>query len=258
MKAVICTSNGIRHKFFANSIIENIDDGLIISEVNSNDSSLNKEEDESIIEHFNIRHKTELEKFSGNDFFRGKILPVLYKELNLEYVYDIIKQFSPDVLIVFGSSIIREPLLSLLPNRMINLHLGLSPYYRGSGTNFWPFINNDLGYVGSTILHLDAGIDTGKIIAHVRPKIEKNDNVHTIGCKVIEDSIPVVLKIIEKMKKGEKINYVEQWKIKNEKYYKNKDFTHQILEEYKKNLTDGIIEKYLRNPIFPKKLVTLN
>ena len=258
MKVVICTNNGIRHKFFANSIIENIDEGLIISEVNSSDFRLDEKEDESIIEHFNIRHKTELEKFPGNDFFRGKTLPILYKELNTQYVYDVIKQFSPDMLIVFGSSIIKKPLISLLANKIINLHLGLSPYYRGTGSNFWPFINNDLGYVGSTILQLDAGIDTGKIIAQVRPKFEKNDNVHTIGCKVIEKSVPIILKVIEKMKKGEKINYVEQWKIENEKYYKDKDFTREILEEYKKNLDDGIIEKYLTNPISPKKLITLN
>ena len=51
MKAVICTSNGIRHKFFANSITSVIDETLIISESNTNDANqLTTNDDSSIID----------------------------------------------------------------------------------------------------------------------------------------------------------------------------------------------------------------
>jgi len=179
-------------------------------------------------------------------FFSGKIIPLVYREANLQYTYEMIKEFNPDLMIVFGSSIIKEPLLSLKPNKFINLHLGLSPYYKGSGTNFWPFVNQELEYVGSTILHLDPGIDTGDIITHVRPKIEIGDNVHTVGCKVIKESVSVIIEILEKVKKGEKLKRVKQWKIENEKYYRNKDFNKDILLKYKQNLQNGLIEKYLK------------
>ena len=39
----------------------------------------------------------------------------------------------PDVVLVFGTGILREPLLSEFEGRIINIHLGLSPYYRGAG-----------------------------------------------------------------------------------------------------------------------------
>lgn len=260
MKIAVCTSNGIRHKYFANSISFNVDDTLIISESNSNDAnSINTDEyDSSITEHFNLRYKTEMEKFQNNDFFKGKVVPLLYREINLEYTFNIIKNFNPDLMIVFGSSIIKEPLLSLLPNKIINLHLGLSPYYRGSGTNFWPFVNNELGHVGSTILKIDPGIDTGDIICHVRPKIDTGDNVHTIGCKVIEESVSVIHKIIERIKNNENITSTKQWNVENEKYYKNKDFTKEILLQYKKNLENGIVENYIKNPYTPERLISLN
>tara|TARA_B100000029_G_scaffold500576_1_gene572526 strand:+ start:1274 stop:2056 length:783 start_codon:yes stop_codon:yes gene_type:complete len=260
LKVVICTSNGIRHKYFANSISSVVDDALIISESNSNDANptIIDEHDSSIIEHFNLRYKTEMEKFHNNDFLEGKVVPLLYREINLDYTFNIIKNFNPDLMIVFGSSIIKEPLLSLLPNKIINLHLGLSPYYRGSGTNFWPFVNNELGYVGSTILKIDSGVDTGDIICHVRPNIEIGDNVHTIGCKVIQESISVIHEILERIKNNEKITSTKQWAIKNEKYYKNKDFTKEILLQYKKNLEDGIVENYIKNPFTPERLISLN
>ena len=35
-------------------------------------------------------------------------------------------------------------------SKIINAHLGLSPYYRGSGTNIFPFVNKEIEYVGVT------------------------------------------------------------------------------------------------------------
>lgn len=256
MKVVIFTSNGIRHKFFANSICNQVENCLIISESNPNDAE--DKSNSKIRNHFKLRYETERKMFFGNDFFEGKVIPVMYKEANLQYVFEIVKKFNPDLMIVFGSSIIKEPLLSLKPNHFINLHLGLSPYYRGSGTNFWPFVNDELEYVGSTILHLDPGIDTGDIITHVRPKFEIGDNVHTVGCKVIKESILIFTKILIKVKHGESLNRVKQWKVENEKYYKNKDFDEKVLDEYNKNLKNGMIERFIKSSKKKIKLIPLN
>ena len=166
MKIVILTSNSLRHKFLANTLSSYCDDALIISECKPQNLSFNDSKELTEIEnHFLLRDETEKSFFPNDNYFIPKTLPILYKEVNSEYIYEIIKSFKPDAMFVFGSSIIREPLISLLPpGHIINLHLGLSPYYRGSGTNFWPFVNSELEYLGSTILHLDAGIDTGDIL----------------------------------------------------------------------------------------------
>jgi phosphoribosylglycinamide formyltransferase 1 len=248
MKIVIFTSNLLRHKFFANSLSSLVDDALIISECRGSDNIDLKDNSSSIDQHFKLRSNVEEKFFSGNDFFSGKVLPLLYKEVNLQSTFETVKKFQPDLMLVFGSSIIHEPLISLLkPGRFINLHLGLSPYYRGSGTNFWPFINNELEYVGSTILHLDSGIDTGDIVCHVLPKIKLGDDVHTVGCRVIEESVKKLSKIILSIKQGNELPRTKQWKIPDEKYYKNNDFNENILLEYKKNLQNGLIEKFLQS-----------
>ena len=72
-----------------------------------------------------------------------------------------IKKNNPDIIIVYGSSII-APLTNDFKNKIINVHLGLSPYYRGSGTNFYPILNSKPEYIGVTFMFLDKGIDTGK------------------------------------------------------------------------------------------------
>jgi phosphoribosylglycinamide formyltransferase 1 len=253
MKIVIFTSNSLRHKYLANSLSSLVDDSLIISECKSSDDYDEKNDFSLIDEHFKLRYETEKKYFSDNKFFIGNVLPLMYKEVNLKSTFDIVKKFQPDLMIVFGSSIIREPYLSLLaPGRFINLHLGLSPYYRGSGTNFWPFVNEELQFVGSTILHLDSGIDTGDIICHVLPKIELKDDVHTIGCKVIQESVKQLSKIILLIQQDMELPRIKQWKINNEKYYKNNDFNEKILLDYKEKLRNGLIENFLKSTKYPK------
>ena len=257
MKIVVLTSNSLRHKFLANTLSSYCDDALIISECKPQTSSFDDSKNYTKIEnHFLLRDKTEKSFFPNDNYFISKTLPILYKEVNSPYVYEVIKNFKPDILIIFGSSIIKEPLLSLLPTgHIINLHLGISPYYRGSGTNFWPFVNNQLEYLGSTILHLDAGIDTGDIICHVRPKIELNDNVHTLGCKIIKSSVESLIKIIKLLDEGKKLNRVKQWDVKD-RYYKTKEFDEIVLSKYKNNLKNDVIKDYLESE--DKKIILVN
>lgn len=247
MKIVIFTSNGIRHKFFANMLSKEVDDCLVVVETKQQDNSeIEKNSSLIIKEHFNERMKTELKYFKNNDFFISKTLPVLNQEGNSSYVHQIIKKFKPDTIFVFGSSILKDKILNLVPSgNFFNMHLGLSPYYRGSGTNFWPFVNNELDYVGATILHLDPGIDTGDIVLHVRPTFKENDTVHTIGCKVIKQGTLSAIKIIKQLKKGEKIQRVKQWKISDAKYYRVNDFNENALKVYKKNIQKNIIKTFL-------------
>ena len=252
MKIVIFTGNSVRHKFVANSLTKEIDDSLVISECTPFDSS---QLDTLIQKHFHLRNQAELDFFSGNDYFNSKTLPILYNEVNLPYVYKIVKEFNPDMMFVFGSSIIKEPLLSITKNKFINLHLGLSPYYRGSGTNFWPFVNNELEFVGSTLLHLDPGIDTGDIIEHVRPEFELGDTAHTVGCKVIQKSVKHLIKFLNFVKDEKTLPRVKQWNIENSRYYKNSDFDEKILLQYYKNLEDGIVKNFISGKTKKLKLV---
>ena len=244
----------------ANNLSKEADDCLVIVESKPHDSNEfeSNSVSKSIQNHFYERYKTESEFFKGNDIFLSKTFPVIYREANISNVYHTIKKFQPDAIFVFGSSILKDKTLKLVePGRFVNLHLGLSPYYRGSGTNFWPFVNNELEYVGVTILHLDPGIDTGDIITQLRPNFDKNDNVHSVGCKVIEKGTATLIQILNQLKEGKPLNRVKQWKISNEKYYRIKDFNEKAIEVYKKNLENKIVEKYISSPKKEIKLVEL-
>ena len=67
--------------------------------------------------------------------------------------------------IVFGASYIKGWLCDyLVSNRAINIHIGMSPFYRGSSCNFWACFDENYEYVGATLHLLSVGLDSGKII----------------------------------------------------------------------------------------------
>ena len=68
-----------------------------------------------------------------------------------------------DWIVVYGSSMIREPLLSQISPKAVNLHAGWAPQYRGSHCNFWALHDGQPEYVGMTIQTLDRDVDAGAI-----------------------------------------------------------------------------------------------
>ena len=76
-----------------------------------------------------------------------------------------------DLVIVFGSSYIKGWLAdALIAKNAVNLHMGISPQYRGSACNFWALFDNNPHLVGATIHRLAKSLDSGSVIQHVRPE----------------------------------------------------------------------------------------
>jgi folate-dependent phosphoribosylglycinamide formyltransferase PurN len=149
----------------------------------------------------------------------------------------------PDLIAAYGCSIIREPLLSAFPRRFLNVHLGLSPYYRGGGTNFWPLVNGEPEYVGVTFMYIDAGIDTGEVIHQMRARIFPGDTIHQIGHRLIVDMTPVYARLLTGLAA---LPSMEQPATpKDEKYYRRKDFSEEAVKRMYDNIADGMIDTYL-------------
>ena len=108
-----------------------------------------------------------------------------------------INKIKPNLIVSFGCSLIKDPLLKKYKKKFLNIHLGLSPYYRGSATNFWPFVNNELQFVGVSFLRIDDGIDTGPIIHQIRPDFELGDTIHDVGNKLIIKMADETQKVIK-------------------------------------------------------------
>ncbi len=255
MKLGVLTSTGIRHRYFA----RRMDDAFGIAAVGYEETGydpssvrtaeLTREEREIVAAHFAGREREEARFFGDRAGFLKeaagrRVRRIAPGSLNTEETLRLLAEAGVDTVAVYGTNLIREPLLSAFAGRMVNLHLGLSPYYRGTATNFYPLLNEEPQYVGATIHLIDAGIDSGPILRHARPRIEAGDGPHTIGCKAIEAGIEAMIAVLRSFD-SVRLRAVPQWPVPDAKLYLRKDYhPRQVVELYRK-LETGLIERYV-------------
>ena len=244
MKVLLLRANGLRHQALS-SILQNA--GHLSAEVvESKSPSTMQSTSPLVIQHFEAREQSE------KDFFQFLINPltscpklgVEYGQLNSNSVFDFIDEIEFDVTITFGVSILHSILIQKLRNEILGIHLGLSPYYRGSGTNFFPFVNSQLAAVGYTLMHLSPGIDDGEIIHQGRAPVVLGDSIHTIGNRNITKMMIDIVELLDL-----KFDFsAEKNRIMTDgKLYKRRDFTQEALREALKNIESGLIANYLVN-----------
>jgi len=104
------------------------------------------------------------------------VLPTRMGELSHFLPKELEAVLSADRYVVFGSSWIRGWLAEeLIARGALNLHMGMSPFYRGSACNFWALWDECPELVGATIHYLARGLDDGDIVRHVVPVPDVND-----------------------------------------------------------------------------------
>ena len=60
------------------------------------------------------------------------------------------------------------------------------------------------------------------------------------------------------VEQGKELKRVKQWNVSNSKYYKNKDFNEKILNTYKENLKNSLIQNYVLSTKKSLKLISLD
>ena len=249
MKAIMLTSTFRRHQFVANTVAEGCD----LAGVWQEEKTFRPEryaadaDDEAVIQrHFAARDDSEARYFDADAALRlrpgATRRHVAGGGCSDPAEVALMAAARPDVVLVFGTGLLREPLLSAFHGRIINIHLGLSPYYRGAGTNFWPLVNREPEYVGATIHYLDAGIDTGPIISHARPLIERGDGPHDLGNKTIVAAAHALLRAAAAHTSGVARAVPQSG---GGRLYQRKDFNAGAVRSLYRNFETGMIDEYL-------------
>ena len=197
--------------------------------------------------HFKTRHNNEHDFFSDFIEFlpdKSNSKQIRKGEINDIKIVDEIINLSPDLIVTYGCSIIKPKLINAFKNKIINVHLGLSPYYFGSGTNFHSLANNELHFFGYTFMYMDQGIDTGEIIHQGRPDVFPFDSPHQIGNRLIKKMVKDFIKLIVNFDSVKKIKSTNEYVGKT---YKIKDASEKVTIEMYKNFNEGLVFNYLKS-----------
>ena len=259
-KILIISGDLLKHKYVAIKLLKKFKKARVIFEKYPKNIFTNYSKDKSkvLIDHFKkvlFYEKKYFEKFckKNSAFLRKKTLFNLKKGgLNSQRVFLQIKENKPDLIILNATSLIKKKLINSFKNKIINIHAGLTPYYRGAGCNVWTFYNKELEYTGVTIHFINKKIDDGKILNQSQSIFKKNDNTHTIGCKNAKLSVQLIIDTIKYFEKKPDYKGKKIISKKNKVFYK-KDFTKNVIIKINELIKNGLVKNF----IFPKKKIKL-
>jgi methionyl-tRNA formyltransferase len=141
--------------------------------------------------------------------------PELVREvphINHPQVLELAHAQQPDLIAVFGTSLLRGDLLRQGGLGIINLHGGLSPEYRGADCTFWALYNGEPEKVGCTLHWIDAGIDTGGLVAHISPKVLPGDDELTLFWRAVQTSAGAYAELLQRLAAGERFGQTQSHK----------------------------------------------
>lgn len=102
--------------------------------------------------------------------------------VNSAEVQEHLAEIQPQVVVVSGTGIIRKKVLSLAPT-FINIHVGITPRYRGVHGGFWAIVEENFDNIGTTIHLIDEGVDTGDILYQDTIEVSPQDTYRTLPVK---------------------------------------------------------------------------
>jgi len=255
MNVILFSGNHNRHFYSHQALINKFNIvGVVLMERESQNpianESWNSEDKQLFEEHFDKRATVENKYFGHLDksiYSNLNTLIIKRNELNGECVLNFLKPLKADVAVIFGVDIIKDPVFSLLPKWKINIHLGLSPWYKGAATLFWPFYNLEPQYSGATLHLIAPKADAGEILHHSVPELSEEDSMHEHSARVVIKATRDLVDIVSKIE----LNIpLKSYKQKNSgKLFLEKEFRPEHLKVIYKLFNDDISGKFLRGEL---------
>jgi methionyl-tRNA formyltransferase len=120
----------------------------------------------------------------------------VYQPAKIKLIKDEIAAIAPDFLVVVAyGKLLPQAILDIPKYGCINIHASLLPRWRGAAVIQAPILAGD-SETGITIMKMDAGLDTGPIIAQMKVNLLKDETAETLhdelaalGAKILPETL---------------------------------------------------------------------
>ncbi len=260
MKLLLFSGTHPRHLYVNKEVLKYFDDCLVV--IMEREKLIPKppidicnRDKQNFEKHFKNREIKEykaFKKLNYLDVYKGKKqICVTPDKLNSLKLAAQVEKFDADICFIFGTNLILSPVIDFLPKNKINLHLGLSPWYKGAATLFWPFYFLEPQFAGITFHQITKKADQGKIIHQSVPNLEYGDTIHDVGVKCIINAKKEIKKLINHFKKNKSFDGKIQFS--SGRLWRVKDFHPSQLRVIYNLFNDDIVDKYLDGKLNKEK-----
>jgi len=115
---------------------------------------------------------------------------------------ELLTDLAPDILCVYGTSIVKDPTLSIAKSTALNMHTGISPRYRGADCAFWPLHENEPGWLGATVHECTSAIDGGAIFGTAHAVLESSDGVAAVFARCVAVGADLYASVLQQVVDG--------------------------------------------------------
>ena len=127
-------------------------------------------------DHYEITQLLQKEEIRFKDYCETKV----FNNINDEGCLQFVAGLKPDVIITFGTGLIRKPLIHLCPDGFVNLHGGDPEYYRGLDNHMWAIYQREFEQLIVTLHRLNLNLDDGDIIQQAQIRLDKNFKIKNL------------------------------------------------------------------------------
>lgn len=114
-----------------------------------------------------------------------------------------IRRLAPDLIIsTYYRNILPREVLDIPRLGSVNVHPGRLPHYRGPIPTFWALVNGESS-CGVTLHFMDAGVDTGPIIAQDEVAITAGDTGFTLSTRVMQAGHALLMRNLNAIMAGD-------------------------------------------------------
>jgi methionyl-tRNA formyltransferase len=168
-------------------------------------------------------------------------------DVNSAEVVALLREQSPDLVCVSGTRMVKAPVFETRPPRgLLNLHTGLSPFYKGGpNCTMWCLANGEPQFIGATIHELDPGIDSGRLLLTEQTPIAAADDAADLVWKTIALGIDLYARVVGAMAAGGEVRAVVQNEIGEGRTYLTREWGARDLGRALHFVNDGGVRRWV-------------
>lgn len=122
--------------------------------------------------------------------------------VNSDATREQLSRLKPEVVVVNATRILSKRTLRSIPAPFINIHMGISPAFRGVHGAYWALSMGRPELAGTTIHFVDAGIDTGPILKQATFAVTRRDSFATYPYLHLAAGIPLLKQAVREVLAG--------------------------------------------------------
>jgi folate-dependent phosphoribosylglycinamide formyltransferase PurN len=165
--------------------------------------------------------------------------------INDAATHEAIDKYAPELVVVSGTNLVGRKLIerSKALGNIVNLHTGISPYVKGGPncTN-WCLAKAWFHLIGNTVMWLDAGVDSGALIATERTPLDGSESLADLQWKVMEHGHQIYVEAVSGIGEGASVPSIRQDAIAEGVEFRSAEWTGAEMKRAVANFRKGYRE----------------